>query len=490
MTSYLESAKPPSKLPGELTTSSSPNPPGKRRQAARTISPALIKTIRARLAANKRVRRTLPGRGRLHIDRQLPFLCVYRRPSDREDSGTRDFVKSEASYLFASGSQLQRQGITDLVDGVVATLAPAFGAFLIVEIWSGSEGGKETDPRSPEISPRFKVYAPFSSTMSPAVETLVGQLKKIKILRQSVEVDVVRQERIAPNGMRPVLSKPSCHGIGLLCAWRRVAAGLRDSKAEKDYPLLMRALNRRFSNALRRAIFEFVRGQTTHKPPHYHSLGRRAVVKVVWDVDAQLAEVSNAFDFLLQVTPINPDAAWRQFKGSRFEKAPDFHYLPTPMNPALLKRQLYRVPIERVEDPALHHLFRQKQEEVDRKITMLRDRNRPAFLYGSLQLYGAVDTKLCKLAHEILSQTPTRSRGEANAGDGGCAAHSLSTRRQNSSTTERFSGLSSQGRSDRQSCRHHGVAWQITDQQESENACVASQCVAAARSGYPLADLL
>ena len=132
----------------------------------------------ARLAANKRVRRTLPGGGRLHIDRQLPFLCVYRSPTDREDVGTSDFVKSEASYLFASAHSQSRKLLTGLIDGVVSTLAPEFGAFLIVEVWSGSDEGKETDPRAPEVSPRFKVYAPTASSLSPTVETLVGQLEE------------------------------------------------------------------------------------------------------------------------------------------------------------------------------------------------------------------------------------------------------------------------------------------------------------------------
>jgi uncharacterized protein (TIGR02421 family) len=133
-------------------------------------------------------------------------------------------------------------------------------------------------------------------------------------------------------------------------------------------------------------------------------LGRRAVVKAVWQVDAQLAEASSAFDFLLQVTPINAGAALRQFKASNCERVPDFQYLPIPVDPALLKRQLYQVPIESVEDPVLHRLFQQKQDELDRKITMLADRNTSRFLYGSLQLFGHVDDGLFALAHQILTQ--------------------------------------------------------------------------------------
>lgn len=388
----------------------------KSKQTGSGVTQSLIKVVCARLAANKRVRRTLADCGRIHIDRQLPFLCVYRSPDDRDDVGTRDFVKSEASYLFASGSKDHAKNVLRLVDGVVSTLSPVFGAFLVVEIWSGSDEGEETDPRSPEVSPRFKVFGPGSSTVSSALETLVDQLKKIKVLKQSVEVDVERQERIAPPRLGPILTASRANELNCSVIGIELPPVWRDIKADRDYPLLMRTLNRRFSNALRRAIFEFVREQTTQQPPHYHSLGRRAVVKAVWDVDAQLAQVSSSFDFLLQVTPINADAAWNQFRASRFERVPDFHYLPTPMNPALLKRELYRIPVERVEDSALHHLFRQKQQELDRKITMLNDRNTPAFLYGSLQLFGRVKDRLHQLAQEILMETPARSRDEAKGG--------------------------------------------------------------------------
>ena len=86
------------------------------------------------------------------------------------------------------------------------------------------------------------------------------------------------------------------------------------------------------------------------------------------------------------------------------------------MDPAELKRDLYRIPLARVEDPALHHLFQQKQEELDRKITMLRDRNTRCFLYGSLQLYGPVSESLKRLAEQILADVPSRTRDDAKGG--------------------------------------------------------------------------
>ncbi len=374
-----------------------------------------IESVCRRLATNRRVRRSLQGGGRIHMDRQLPFLCVYRKPVNRRDPGTSEFVKSEAAYLTVSASKKSQAFVNQLIQGVVQALAPEFGAFLVVEIWSGPDSGGGTDHREPDVLPRFCVMAPSTSAISSTVETLVAQLGKVRILKRPVKVDAFRCERIAPDGCRPLLSdafnqEHNCIiiGIELPPVWR-------DLEEDHDFPLLMRSLSRRISHALRRGIFEFVQRRTTHKPPHYLALGRRAVVKAVWAVDEQLAFVSSQFDFLLQVTPINSHRAWRQFRANRFERLPDFHYLPTPVNPAVLKRKLYAIPIERVEDPALHQLFREKQEELDRQITMIRDRNTPAFLLGSRQLFGDVEDDLYRLAQKLLDEIPSRSR----SGDGG-----------------------------------------------------------------------
>ena len=71
-------------------------------------------------------------------------------------------------------------------------------------------------------------------------------------------------------------------------------------------------------------------------------------------------EISKGFDFLLQVTPVNTDQAWSEFKQRRFQHAPELFYRPLPVDPALVKGMLYRIPISRVEDPTLAFLFRAK----------------------------------------------------------------------------------------------------------------------------------
>ena len=97
----------------------------------------------------------------------------------------------------------------------------------------------------------------------------------------------------------------------------------------------------------------------------------RSIAKEVLEIDRQLADIGRSFDLLLQATPINAESAWREFRRSRFDKPPRFYYRPLAIDPTLLKRQLYLIPVERIDDPTLSYLFRQKQEELDRQITLL-----------------------------------------------------------------------------------------------------------------------
>ena len=373
------------------------------------VAQSLIDAVCRRLAQDQRVRRTLPARGRLHIDRQLPFLCVYRQPPEYEDAGTEKLVKSEASYLIAPGSPSFRTSIGELVTRVVETLSSEFGAFLVVEIWAAPEGGRANDPAVPTVLPAFTVHAPRSSKMNRTVDALVKSLKRIRVLKQGVEVEVIRDGQEHPPGFQPLMSGEQARELNCSLLGIAVPPVFRSPESTTEFPLLARSLRHGLSLALRQTYFEFARSYTTHRPPHYHALGRKAVVKAVWEIDRQLASVSNQFDYLLQLTPVNTGGAWKQFQRERFERIPEFHYRPLPVDPAVLKRELYKIPIERVEDPALQRLFQEKQEELELKITMLRDRDTPRFLYESLQLFGGVQDELLLLANDLLKQVSRRN---------------------------------------------------------------------------------
>lgn len=380
------------------------------------ISAELIETVCTRLNQNKRVRRSLPDGGRLHIDRQVPFLCVYRRPPRTWDEGTERLVMGEASYVIASGNRQHHRNLARLVTRIMQTLAEEFGAFLLVELWATNHMPNEA--AEARFQPAFRILA-HPQTNDPLARTLTrleNSLKKLHIAGQHASVESIATSKLTPPGMGQLISntdarKAECRMIGL-----EVQPIYRDEQEKTLYPIVLQNMQQSVARSLKQTFYTFVRTNTSHRPTHYHALGRQALVKAVWEVDRQLADISNSFDFLLLVTPTNADAAWASFKRTNFKQEPAFRYRPLPVDPVLLKRNLYDIRIERVEDPTLAQLFYEKQQELDQQISMLLDRNTPRFLYGSLHIFGKVDQTLLHTAQDLLHRLPPRSRDDSQEG--------------------------------------------------------------------------
>lgn len=368
-----------------------------------TITANLIDLIRQRLTAGKRVRRSLPHRGRVHIDRPLPFLVIYRRCPDLADPGTDRLVVGEGSYLIASTDEAMQAPLGNLIGAVVEVLAERFNAVLLLELWSGEMGEGEAG----SVRPTFRVHMPADGSARPTVAALVRGLREIRLLSGVAKVVLHRGGR-APPRLPSLLAPDQAQRHACLMLGLEVPPVYRDPQTNELFPRMLHRLHRGLSRALQQTFFAFARVQTRATVEHYQALGRRAVVQAVWQVDRQLAEIDGAFDFLLSVTPVNVAEALASFKASRFMREPAFHYRLLPVDPDLLKRRLYMIPIEKVEDPALGELFREKRIELDRQITMLEDRETRRFFYGSMQLYEGVDEQLLELAEQILDRLPPR----------------------------------------------------------------------------------
>ncbi len=345
------------------------------------------------------IREALAEGGRLHIDRPLPFLCVYRKPPEHPDKGTAHLIMGEASYLLAPGDARYSLELKDLIGSVSKALSDQFGAFLIIEIWAGDIGKENAVGYSTGSKATFRIFTDRSEALPSTVEILE---EKLEALRIRDEVEIVTDQGVSPAGMEPLLNaeeirKSSCLVIGV-----EVFPIYRDAESGDIYRSILSDLRREFSKVLQHTFFEFVHVQTPERPTHPQMLGRRSLVDAVWAADAELSELSDTFNYLLAVTPVNSTEAFEEFKKSGFEDEPVFHYRLLTIDPEDLKRKLYAISFEEIEDPTMAYLLRDKRIELDRQITLIEDRNTPRFLYESLQLFPPVEDALMSLAKEIL----------------------------------------------------------------------------------------
>jgi uncharacterized protein (TIGR02421 family) len=283
-------------------------------------------------------------------------------------------------------------------------------AFLIIEVWTKKNGFSEQNNGLGISNPHVKIKISKDRFQTDTVETLEKALEIIYVQRQKVKAEILYDKKQWPEKMSPLVSSSFAKEMNCFMIGIEIEPFYQNSTTGELYPLVLKKLHQGLSRAIKLGVYQFSHHQTNLRPTNYQSLGRRAMVKAVWEVDQKLAEISNGYDFLLLVTPINIDQSWNKFKANKFQKDPIFHYRPIPINPSALKTKLYNIPIDQIEDPTLSNLFYEKQIELEKTLSMLRDRRTRNFFYGSMQLYGEITSELKLLAIKILESTTAHKK--------------------------------------------------------------------------------
>lgn len=355
------------------------------------IETAVIEDLCEQLADEAGVQAELPGGGWLYIERPLPYLCVYWLPTEH-DYALRQIGRTEASYLMVPSGHAT--DYVELLACVARTLSETFGAIMILEIWS--------DPHDKDTSPRAMIYGP-GKDLPFASEQLKENLQAVRVGYRHLLVEEAAAEARYPDDRPTLFSGDDQMTSEILVIGIRLQPFYLDPHTREIYPLVLRSFRQQFSVALRKTFFEFIRLQTNYGATHFHMLGPTRLDEWVQQVDDRMEKIARQFKFLLLVTPTNIAEAWEQFQADDYRKDPTFHYRLLPVDPEKIKRELYNIPIEKISDPTLAFLFRDKRDELDKMLTMLRDRGSEHFVYSSMQLYGGVDEATLDIAEGLLT---------------------------------------------------------------------------------------
>ena len=350
-----------------------------------------IQRILDKLKKSKPVFMSLPCGGELRIERPLPYLLVYRVPPDGEDAFTSTLGKTESAYLVAPDTE--ECPINPIIYAIAGAMADKFGGFMLLEVWLSNRAD----------SPTFSIHISQKSAL-PIAEKLQSELQRIHLIQvPGVHTTLEKDKKIpSPPYYQALYGAEEARKNEIILIGLEIRPVYINQQTGAPYPLFLRELRENFVKALRKSFFEFVRMKTSYSAANFQMLGTTELHESVWEIDEKLAEYSNQFDFLLLVTPINAQEAWRSFSRTKYRKNPAFHYRPMPIDPELIKRKLYNLPIEAISDPTIAYLFRDKRKEIDRMLNMLSEREKPDFLYSSQQLFGNVEENLLEIARAIL----------------------------------------------------------------------------------------
>lgn len=391
---------------------------------AHAIDPSVIaarQTIENALLHNARVELDLPAGGRVEIDRQLPFVCVGRGSPGSLAGYASRLLATQATYIAASDAPEFLPSLRHLCEGLARALSEQFDGVLILELWASAPGPRETlEQESVAMTPGFRILTADQS-LPTTVQVLEQALRSIRIDGRPAAVETAVENRLAPPDLQPLLLKDwdlaGCCYLGI-----EVKPIFYDPHRQRVLPHTYAALRSQLTFAIRRGLAAFA-GSTAALPPvHFESLGTHTLEVAAGDIDRQLSDISQAYEFLLALTPINSEQAWHEFRSSRYQHAPTFFYRPLSLDIDLTKRRLFNVRLENVTDPTLEHLLRQKRDEIDLELTMLQYRDEPRFRHAAVQMFGEVPDDLLQTAHRVLEVCGARKAREAGGGSKAAAA--------------------------------------------------------------------
>ncbi len=348
-------------------------------------------TFLEHLEPGKRTMTDLPHGGFLVLEHDVPALLIYRKKPD--DIATLRLARTGASYLIIGEADFDY--FKQFIKALTSKMADRFGSFILLELYKGEPGALD-----------FIIKGP-SHKLPASLETLSEELSAIDSRRYDLKLGA----RIEHTKSRQKSGDEELFDIDELKAAGGTLLGLElppvycTSKG-KIYPMYFRMFRDQLAKAIQKTIYEFIRVQTNSDIHSYHTLGRRRIHEEVLKIDRQITEIQSRYEFLWLVAPVNIQALRQKFFDSNFETIDTYHYRLLPVDPDLLKRELYNLRIDEIDDPSLSYLYNEKREELDKELTMLKERGSKNFFYSSIRLYQGVPQHVLAEAKLILETIP------------------------------------------------------------------------------------
>lgn len=353
------------------------------------IDAELVETICKNITQDVPVNVELPKKGLLHIDKLLPFICVYRYKE--QDVYFSRLLKTQASYLIIEESI----DISHLLEAIRLITSQKFETFMILELWPNKEALKN----------EFQIYSPKNKSLE-TVNALIEGFSEIKKTLSIVSTKVIETEFRHPKHLKPLLDVNTSKKLGTLIIGVSIPAVYQDTETNELYSLFFRKFYTIFSETIKRAVYEFIRVQTTDAFENYLMLGKTHIDAVTISSDTKIAEISERMSFLLRVTPVNSNEEWEKFEQNGFKTIPSFKYRLLAIDPELEKRKLYNISIDLIEDPTIAFILRGKRLEIEKQLIMLEERGTNNFRFIGESLYGVIREDVLDTAKQILKTYP------------------------------------------------------------------------------------
>lgn len=153
------------------------------------------------------------------------------------------------------------------------------------------------------------------------------------------------------------------------------------------YPEVVQELTQGLKNAIVTTALYYVNAESNRHYKNRSGLLSSIDDPVLRTIDKKLYSHLKGMEVLSYVNPKNLESSRKRFFDSNYKKNPDFSYVPLKINVYDLKKSLYELPLNKIEDVSIQGLYKSIIDEQVTTIDLLASRGTDRFLYESLKLY-------------------------------------------------------------------------------------------------------
>jgi len=171
----------------------------------------------------------------------------------------------------------------------------------------------------------------------------------------------------------------------------------------EPFPAVISAITNQLKTAIVNHAHDFAEKFTNWNELKKNKLLANKIEDVVKKIDTELFNLVKDFELLKYVNPINIQKEKKKFFSAKATENPEFEYKPVAFNAFELKRKLYSLEIEKINDIHIQNLYKETILAYVDKINMLDTIDSEAFLINSLKYYGKPDHNDIDNAHFLLN---------------------------------------------------------------------------------------
>lgn len=154
------------------------------------------------------------------------------------------------------------------------------------------------------------------------------------------------------------------------------------------YPLVLEELKAGLKEAIGETTAFFMRRYGKKKSYSKADVLSSTITPEVLSIDKKLHALCQDIETLNFINPVNIAAEKKKFFAKKMTTIPEFQYKQLNISPYLFREQLYKLPIENIDDAGIQQLYRHVVDNLATKIDMLTTIGSDEFLYNSLKYYG------------------------------------------------------------------------------------------------------